>query len=69
MIDALEPFPLTLYRRFLSGVSVEQLSAEFGISAARVDLRLRAAALYDERRKTVGGLARLNSRVESLRTV
>ncbi len=49
-----EPFALVLYRRFLSGETVEQLSVSLAIPAARVDQRIRAAALYTERLKSAG---------------
>ncbi len=41
-----EPFAVALYRRYLNGESVEQLSSKLGIPAERVNQRLHAAAAY-----------------------
>jgi hypothetical protein len=43
-----EPFALQLYREFLRGKSISQLSGEFGITAERIEIRLRAAAAHLE---------------------
>jgi len=56
-----ESFPMMLYRRFRNGESVMQLAAEFDIAEDRVEARLRAAALYEERRRMQAGLAALNA--------
>jgi hypothetical protein len=45
----LEPFAVQIYRRFLSGETVQQLSAELGISTERIEQRLRVAAIYMKR--------------------
>jgi len=50
---------MMLYRRFRGGQTVTQLAAEFDIGEDRVEARLRAAALYEERRRTETGLAAL----------
>jgi len=41
-----EPFAVQLYREFLKGKSIAELSGELGISAERIEHRLRAAALH-----------------------
>jgi hypothetical protein len=46
-----EPFALQLYRAFLRGKSISELSGEFGISAERIEYRLRAAAAHLEGRE------------------
>ncbi|HEY1204784.1 MAG: hypothetical protein ABSH46_13130 [Bryobacteraceae bacterium] len=56
-----ESFPLMLYRRFRSGETVTQLGDRFDIAEDRVELRLRAAALYEERRKMEAGLVALRA--------
>jgi hypothetical protein len=43
------PFAFELYRRYLSGETVQQLSNELQIPADRIDQRIRAAAKYMER--------------------
>lgn len=45
-----EPFALQIYRRYLSGETIEQLSAALDIPRERIEQRLRAAAAYAERR-------------------
>ena len=40
------PFALEIYERFLNGESIRQLADELQIPADRIELRLRAAALY-----------------------
>jgi hypothetical protein len=40
------PFAVQVYERFLSGESIQQLSAELEIPADRIEKRLRAAAVY-----------------------
>ncbi len=46
-----EPFALELYRRFLSGETVDQLAAELAIPPERIDRRIRAAAAYRVRQQ------------------
>jgi DNA-directed RNA polymerase specialized sigma24 family protein len=46
-----EPLAVELYRRYLRGDTVEQLSTELGISVERVRQRIDAAALYLKRTK------------------
>jgi len=46
-----QPFALELYRRFLSGETVQQLSSELAIPAERIDRRIQAAAAYQARQK------------------
>ncbi len=41
-----EQFALRLYREFLGGKSVAELSGEFGIPVERIEARLRAAGLH-----------------------
>ena len=41
-----EPFALQLYREFLDGKSIAELSGETGIPAERIERRLRVAALH-----------------------
>jgi hypothetical protein len=41
-----EPFAVHVYRRHLKGETVEQLSADLGITPERIRIRLRAAAEY-----------------------
>ena len=52
---------MMLYRRFCSGESVEELAAVFDIPEERVEQRLRAAALCEERRRTQSGLMSLQA--------
>jgi hypothetical protein len=42
---------MELYRRFLGGESVDQLSAELAIPPDRIDQRIRAAKAYRARQK------------------
>ena len=42
------PFAVEVYERFLKGESIRQLADALQIPADRVELRLRAAALYLE---------------------
>jgi hypothetical protein len=44
------PFALEVYRRYLNGESVEQLSTSLGIPVERIEDRLRAAEAYVTRR-------------------
>ena len=44
-----EPFAVVIYRGYLDGKTVEQLSTDFGISIERIEQRLRAAAAYLQR--------------------
>jgi DNA-directed RNA polymerase sigma subunit (sigma70/sigma32) len=48
-----EPLAVLIYRRYLDGKTVEQLSADFGISRERIEQRLRAAAAYLARRPSL----------------
>ncbi|MFB3826673.1 MAG: hypothetical protein ACE15B_07880 [Bryobacteraceae bacterium] len=41
-----EPFAIQLFRRFLQGETIAQLSQELGIPADRIEVRIRAAANY-----------------------
>ncbi|HVX64980.1 MAG TPA: sigma factor-like helix-turn-helix DNA-binding protein [Bryobacteraceae bacterium] len=41
-----EALAVELYRRYLGGETIEQLSAELGISAERIRQRLDAAAAH-----------------------
>jgi len=52
---------MMLYARFRGGETVEQLAAEFGVAEERVEQRLRAAALYEGRRRTESGLLALRA--------
>ena len=45
-----EPFAVLIYRKYLDGLTLEQLSADFGIHVDRIEQRLRAAAAYLQRR-------------------
>jgi hypothetical protein len=54
---------MMLYRRFRGGETVTQLAAEFDIAEDRVEARLRAAALYEERRRMEAGLMALRASV------
>jgi hypothetical protein len=56
-----ESFPMMLYRRFRGGETVTQLAVQFDIAEDRVEVRLRAAALLEERRKMEAGLAALRA--------
>jgi hypothetical protein len=56
-----ESFPMMLYRRFCGGETVTQLAAEFDIAEDRVESRLRAAALCEERRRMEAGLTALRA--------
>jgi hypothetical protein len=47
------PFALEVYRRYLNGETVEELSAELGILPERIEDRIRAAEAYLARRKAV----------------
>ncbi|HEY1207534.1 MAG: hypothetical protein ABSH46_05260 [Bryobacteraceae bacterium] len=47
------PFALEVYRRYLNGETVEELSAELGIPAERIEDRIRAAEAYVARRNQV----------------
>jgi hypothetical protein len=43
-----EPFAIQLYRRFLNGETIAGLSLDLGIPMDRIEIRIRAAALYRE---------------------
>ena len=40
------PFAVELYRRYLSGETIEELSRELGIPQERIEDRIRAAEAY-----------------------
>ena len=44
-----EPFAMEIYRRYVNGATVEELSVDLGIPVERIEQRLRAAAAYSER--------------------
>lgn len=46
------PFALELYRRYLNGETIEELSAELGIPRERIEDRIRAAEAYLARQAT-----------------
>jgi DNA-directed RNA polymerase specialized sigma24 family protein len=48
------PFAVEVFERFLKGESIRQLADELQIPADRVELRLRAAALYLEHQAKYG---------------
>lgn len=50
------PFAVEVFDRFLKGESIRQLADELQIPADRVELRLRAAALYLERQTKSGSV-------------
>lgn len=50
-MTVLTPFALEIYRRYLNGESVEQLSAELTIPVERIEQRLRAAEEYIKHQK------------------
>jgi hypothetical protein len=60
----IEPFALSLYRRYTAGETVEQLAVELGIPDERIERRIRAAARYAEHEKTGAGLRQLASRLQ-----
>jgi hypothetical protein len=41
-----EPFAIQLYRRFLKGDTIANISLELGIPSERIEMRIRAAAVY-----------------------
>jgi hypothetical protein len=41
-----EPFAVQIYREFLGGKTIAELSGELSIPAERIERRLRAAAAY-----------------------
>ena len=45
----MEPLAIEIYRRYLNGETVEQLSADLGIPEERIEYRLRAAQAYVQR--------------------
>jgi hypothetical protein len=49
MQPSFEPFALQLYRRFLGGYTIEELSGEFGIPPERIAMRIRAAEAHTAR--------------------
>jgi DNA-directed RNA polymerase specialized sigma24 family protein len=48
------PFAVEIFERFLKGESIRELADELQIPADRVELRLRAAALYMEHQAKSG---------------
>lgn len=44
----LEPFAFQIYRRFLAGETIGGLSEDLGIPPDRIEMRIRAAAVYRE---------------------
>jgi len=50
------PFAVEVYERFLNGESIRQLADELQIPADRIELRLRAAALYLRHQAESGGI-------------
>ena len=48
------PFAVEVFERFLEGKSIRELADELQIPADRVELRLRAAALYLEHQAQSG---------------
>ncbi len=52
MKHQLEPFALMLYRRHQDGESIRQIAEGFGIPEDRVNQRIRAAAAFEQRRKS-----------------
>jgi hypothetical protein len=49
-----QPFAVEVFERFLKGESISQLADDLQIPADRVELRLRAAALYLEHQAQSG---------------
>ncbi len=43
-----EPFAIQIYRRFLCGETISGLARELGIPQDRIEIRIRAAAVYRE---------------------
>jgi DNA-directed RNA polymerase specialized sigma24 family protein len=43
------PFAVEVYRRYLSGKTIEELSRELGIPRERIEDRIRAAEAYVSR--------------------
>jgi hypothetical protein len=50
------PFAVEVYERFLSGESIRQLADDLQIPADRIELRLRAAALYLKHQAEAGAI-------------
>jgi len=46
MPDPVEPFALSLLKEYQRGKTVEALSRETGITAERIEMRLKAAAAH-----------------------
>jgi len=46
-----EPFALQIYRRYLEGETIQELSARLGIPVERIRQRVQAAAVYRKREK------------------
>ena len=47
----MEAFAFQVYRRFLNGETVSDLSRDYGIAEDRLEQRIRAAARYWEQRR------------------
>jgi hypothetical protein len=47
------PFAVQIYRRYLSGETIEELSRELGIPRERIEDRIRAAEAYVARQATL----------------
>ncbi len=47
----LEPFALEVYRRFLKGETIQEISLDLGIPADRIRQRVEAAAVYRKRER------------------
>ncbi len=62
----MQAFAFEVYRRFLNGQTLRQLSAELGIPPDRIEQRLRAAAQYRERGRDIPGSAAVRFAEESL---
>ena len=45
------PFALEVYRRYVNGETIEELSTKLGIPLERIEFRIRAAEAYLERQK------------------
>ena len=52
-----EPYAFTLLRRLRAGESVTELAAREGIPAHRIEMRLRAAELFEKTAETGNGMA------------
>lgn len=48
-MEMTQPLAIEIYRRFLEGETVEQLSTDLGIPQERIEQRLRVAQAYLQR--------------------